>query len=329
MTIATATERRTYDVHGVGVKVHAREATVLDAMDLRLRDFRRAPTSTAVRLEFVAGGRAAHAGAQLADEPGRTVYETPYGELRYVPECDVLHGTLGGVHLHCEAANGFAMIRAPRLSGRELYFATHPLATVSLMELLERRGLFSLHAACLSTADGRGVLLSGTSGAGKSTLSLALAHAGMSFLSDDVIFLAHAAGPARVRVLGFADTVGLTPYAAERFTELRDRFDEPPADGFPKRLGRIEDLFGVPARPSCDPHAIVFTEVVQGGRSAIAPLDPGDALLRLVPDVLITDAASTQAHLAAIAGLLGQVRCYTLRSGADLERAAELVREIV
>ena len=54
-----------------------------------------------------------------------------------------------------------------------------------------------------------------------------------------------------------------------------------------------------------------------------------EALLRLVPDVLLTQAESTRAHLAAIAELLTQVRCYTVRSGHDLERAAQLVRALV
>jgi hypothetical protein len=329
MSAGATRVRVAYDFHGIGVEVCAQDAAVLAAMDLRLRDFRREPGLAALRIEFVADRRDAHADSELCAQPGRPVYDTPYGSLHYVAERDLLHGTLGRVHLHCEPASGLALIRSSQFSGRELYFATHPLATVSLMELLERHGLFSLHAACLATSEGRGVLLSGTSGAGKSTLSLALVRAGMSFLSDDVVFLVHTAATAKISVLGFADTVGLTPFASERFEELRGRLSEPPADGFPKRLGRIEDLFGVSALRDCAPHALVFTEVVHDQSSAIAPLDPREALLRLVPDVLATQAASTQAHLGAIAALLDQVCCYQLRSGADLEHAAELVRAIV
>ncbi len=328
MSAIAITQRRVYDFHGVGVEVCAQAAAVLEMMDLRLRAFGRAPSTVAIRMEFSADGVDADpdAEAELTPEHGRPVYDTPYGSLYYAEGADVLYGKLGGVQLRCEPGRGSALIRSSQLRGRELYFATHPLATVCLMELLERHRLFSLHAACLADDDGRGVLLSGTSGAGKSTLALALARAGMSFLSDDLVFLADAGDGANVRARGFADTVGLTPYAAERFDELRGRLREPPADGFPKRLGRIEDLFAVCARSECVPSAVVFTEVVHGRRSEITPLDPREALLRLVPDVLLTQAASTQAHLAAIAALLDQVRCYQLRSGVDLERAAELVR---
>ncbi|MGO9976525.1 MAG: hypothetical protein ACLP01_27690 [Solirubrobacteraceae bacterium] len=326
----TTSARRSYDFHGVAIEVRSAEPAVLAAMDLRLRDFRSGPHSVlaAVRIGFAVDPHPECYEVDLAQHAGRPVYDTPYGTLRYFSDIDVLAGTLGDVHLRCEPRRGVALIRSPQLSGRRLYFATHPLATVSLMELLERRGMFSLHSACLATRDGRGVILSGTSGAGKSTLSLALVRAGMAFLSDDVVFLAQDGKSGRVRALGFADTVGVTRYAAERFAELAGRLLEPPANGFPKRLARIEDLFGVSSTPSCEPQALVFPEVVPGGASRLEPLDPGEALLRLVPDVLVTDAAGTQAHLGAIAALLGRVRCYALRSGADLERAAELVRAI-
>ncbi len=330
MSAVTTSVRRSYEFHGVAIEVRSAEPAVLAAMDLRLRDFRSGPHSVpaAVRIEFAVDPHPECYEADLAQHAGRPVYDTPYGTLRYFSEIDVLAGTLGDVHLRCEPRRGVALIRSPQLSGRRLYFATHPLATVSLMELLERRNLYSLHAACLATPDGRGVILSGTSGAGKSTLSLALARAGMSFLSDDVIFITQAGTPSALGVLGFADTVGITPFAAECFVELEGWLLEPPADGFPKRLARIEDLFGVSSTPSCGPRALVFPEVVPGGASRLEPLDPGEALLRLVPDVLVTEAAGTQAHLGAIAALIGGVRCYALRSGADLERAAQLVRAI-
>jgi hypothetical protein len=297
---------------------------VIDAVDLRLRDFRTSDHSDAeLSIEFVAGddttGRAAPPPGS-----GRPVYDTPHGTLYYHPTVDALCGRLGRVALHCDASRGTAVQHSPGFTGRELYLATHPLTTIAMMELFERRGLFSLHAACLTPAESRGVLIAGPSGSGKSTLTIALARAGMSFLSDDVVFLEPDCDG--VRVLGFADTLGLTGYAAARFAELGPLMDEPPADGFPKRLHRIEDLFGAATLRACRPTALVFPEVEPRGRSAIAPLDPGEALIRLTPDVLLTEPVSTKAHLEAIAALLGQVRCYTLRSGRDLERAAELVR---
>jgi len=196
-------------------------------------------------------------------------------------------------------------------------------AYIALMETLERRERFSLHAACLER-DGGGVLLAGPSGAGKSTLTFALAGAGLSLLSDDVVFL----DPRRaeVRALGFADALGITAAGARLFPQLRGALDAAPEDGFPKRLVRLEDILPeATLSQSCAPRVLVFPSVDPDSLSALTPLDPGEAMLRLVPDVLLTEPRATQSHLAALAALLGQVRTYTLRSGADLQRAAELV----
>jgi hypothetical protein len=195
------------------------------------------------------------------------------------------------------------------------------------MELLERRGMYSLHAACLTDAGDTtgGVLLAGPSGAGKSTLALALAREGMSFLSDDVVFLI--VDGERVQVLGFADAIGVTERTASHFPELGRLMSQPAADGFPKRLVRIEQMFeGTAAVAACEPCALVFPRVTPNQPSSVSPLPPGEALLRLTPDVLLTDPASTQSHLAAIAALLDRVRPYEVCSGPDLVRAAELVR---
>jgi hypothetical protein len=326
MSSAGARVRLPYDIHGITVEVCADDPTVIEAIQLRLRGFRRGPDHRAdVRFEFVAG---AMGSAEPPSGVGRPVYDTPYGSLYYFPAADTLCGELGGVRLRCEASRGAAVLESAAFSGRELYLATHPLATISLMELLERRGLFSLHAACMARADGRGVLLAGPSGSGKSTLTLALAHAGMAFLSDDIVFLARRRDEVTVCALGFPDAVGITDHAAERFAQLQLP-PGPPADGFPKRLGRIEDLLETSALDRCDPRALVFPEIAPDHPSEIAPLDPGEALLRLVPDVLVTESDATQAHLRAIGMLVEQVRCYALRSGTDVERAADLVRAVM
>jgi len=331
-----AITRQSFEMYGIAVEVSAEAPSVLDAMELRLRGFRAsAERAPELRLEFLTDGSLRPdlpAGTSACiDAPGgaaRAVYDTPHGSMHYFPETDLLRGRLGQVELRCEAGRGLARFHSPAYDERDLYLATHPLTTISLMELLERRGRFALHAACLASAQGRGVLLAGPSGAGKSTLALALALAGMQFLSDDIVFLTAARGSRELRVLGFADTVGLTGFAAAHVPALASLPDKPAA-GFPKRLHRIEDLLVTAPIPSCRPHALVFPEISPEHPSALGPLDPGEAMLRLVPDVLLTHPAATQAHLRAIAALVEQVRCYALRSGPDLGRAVELVQALV
>jgi hypothetical protein len=133
----------------------------------------------------------------------------------------------------------------------------------------------------------------------------------------------------KLQVLGFADTLGLTPYAAMCFPELRDRLAGRPDEGFPKRLGRIEDLYRARSERACDPVAIVFPEITNDASSELHRLDGGQALVRLVPDVLLTDAEATQSHLDVFGALLREVQCYSLSSGRDLERAVALVGELV
>jgi hypothetical protein len=327
MSALATTLCRSYSMHGVTVEVLADEPAVMSALDLRLCGFADTvnPADPSLRFEFVSTP-----GPPPPRGIGRPVYETPYGSLHYFPDYDLLTGDLGGVTLRCEPGQRRALISASAFQGRALYFATHPVATVALMELMERCDRFSLHAGCLADADGNGLVLSGPSGAGKSTLTLALAQAGMGFLGDDVLFLERpAAGASTLRVLGFADALGLGTFAASRFPEYASLAAQPPAEGFPKRLHRCEQLFGREPMLGCTPRVIVFPEVTAELPSEVTPIDRGEALLRLVPDVLLTHAESTQAHVAAIAELLGQVRCYTVRSGRDLEHAAEMIRALV
>ena len=321
---------RTYAVHGFNVELTADDPAVIEAMELRFAGFTGLPTDgdPTLRFEFLSS-----AVSPRPHGARRPVYDTPHGSLHYFPETDVLAGALGGVFLHCAARGARAQIVAPAFGGRTLYFASHPVTTVALMEMMERVGRFSLHSGCLAEANGDGILISGPSGAGKSTLTLALAAAGMELLSDDVVFVApsevSSPGAPAVRAFGFADALGLGSAASRLFPQLDTLLDRIPEDGFPKRLVRSEHLLGRDPAVSCVPRVMVFPEVAADLASAIAPLDRGEALLRLVPDVLATDPEATQAHIATIAELLGQVQCYSLRSGYDLERAADMVRALL
>jgi hypothetical protein len=54
-------------------------------------------------------------------------------------------------------------------------------------------------------------------------------------------------------------------------------------------------------------------------------LSPGEALLELAPNVLLTEARSSQAHLDVLAELVERSDCYRLATGTDLQGAVELL----
>src|SRR6185295_4970218 len=193
-----------------------------------------------------------------------------------------------------------------------------------LMELLKRRGHFPVHAAGLALGD-RGVLLAGTSGAGKSTLAVALARRGFSFLSDDTVFLSPDASGWRVRA--FPDQVDLCADAPDLFPELHQASREDLPPGWRKRQIRAETLYETAICWEVSPRVLIFPAVSGAATSRLRPLSAPDALLELVPNVLLTDADGSQQHLNALAGLAGQCACYRLDTGRDLDDAVAVVRE--
>lgn len=246
----------------------------------------------------------------------RTVYEPPRGEVVYHDGRDLLYLRQGALRALCEPAAGRVRYSAPSVEGEDLWFLSHPLLSVPMMELLKRRGLFGVHAAGASL-EGRALVLAGTSGSGKSTLSVALARAGFGFLGDDTLFLdGH-------RILAFPDEIDLTEESAAFFPGLRLA---PAPAGWRKRQLRADRARIV---WESEPAVLVFPRVSGRPRSELRPVDPGEALLELAPNVLLTEPASSQAHLDALAGLARASRCWRLETGTDLDEAVGLLRELM
>ncbi|MGH2935183.1 MAG: hypothetical protein ACRDL2_11830 [Gaiellaceae bacterium] len=194
--------------------------------------------------------------------------------------------------------------------------ATRFLVTLSMGELLKRRGLYFLHAAGVTVGD-RAILLAGPSGSGKSTLAAALAVCGHGLLGDDSLFLVDRG---QVEVLAFPDAVGLDERSAELISRAFPTWS-PAADvqaALPSELG-----FAI-AGPAATPAAIVFP-VIGSGPTTAEPLSSGHALLRLAPDVLLTERHAAQAHLDVLGDLVRDLPAYQLELGPDLEAAVETV----
>ena len=252
------------------------------------------------------------------ERPGRarTVYEPPAGEVVYDDGRDLLYLRQGSMSVLCEPAAGRVRFSASSTEGEDLWFLSHPLLSVPMMELLKRRGLFGVHAAGASL-DGRALVLAGTSGSGKSTLSVALARAGFGFLGDDTLFLRGN------QILAFPDEIDLTEESVSFFPDLQLA---PAPAGWRKRQLRADETRIV---WESEPAVLVFPRVSGRPRSELRPIDAGEALLELAPNVLLTEPASSQSHLDALAGLARTSRCYRLETGTDLDEAVRLLRELM
>jgi hypothetical protein len=271
-----------------------------------------------------------HAGERhLFERPAsaRPVYDPPLGEVVYDDAADRLYIAYGPrLRVLCEPAAGRSRASAAGMAEEDLWSLSHPLFTLPLVELMKRRGLYGLHAGGVCR-DGRALLLPGTSGSGKSTLTLALARAGFGVLGDDTLFLARgpAEPPRGIRILAFPDEFDLTDQTVAFFPELAPLLDASRPAGWRKRQVRTEELYGAPVVWECRPAVLVFPRVSGERQSALSPLSPGEALLELAPNVLLTEARSSQAHLDVLAELVERSDCYRLATGTDLGGAVELL----
>jgi hypothetical protein len=312
---------RSYDFHGLTLGV----SVPMEAFHARFASLPPADRTPDLRFEIGADGIVRPDGA-------RTVYDPPVGEVVYHDAADLLYLEHGPrLRVLADPGGGrvrFAAIGAvgdTDLEPEELWILSHPLLSVPMMEMLKRRGLFGVHAAGAALG-GRALLLAGTSGSGKSTLSLALARAGLDFLGDDTLFLARRPTPASpLRVLAFPDEIDLTDEAVSFFPDLATRR----TPGWRKRQLRAEEAFGARIAWDCEPAVLVFPRVSGRPRSELRPIEAGEALFELAPNVLLTQPEASQAHLDALAELARASRCYRLDTGTDLKEAADLLRGLV
>lgn len=322
---------RSYDLHGLRLAVTGWEeaASALHGRLERLTADPSAPSRHPDLVFEIAVGPAAAEGLERP-ERGRPVYEPPVGEVLYDDADDRIWIGLGpDQRAVCEPARGRARLWARHGTGEDLWLLSHPLFTLPLVEMLKRRGLWALHAAGLLW-QGRAVVLAGTSGSGKSTLSIALARAGFTFLGDDTLFLApgSSSGTHGLRLLAFPDEVDLTDETASFFPELRPLLAEPRREGWRKRRLRADETFGAQVADEVAPGLLVFPRISGRTESAVSPLEPGEALIELVSNVLLTEPVSSQAHLDALAALTAESSCWRLDTGTDLDGAVHLLRDL-
>ncbi len=258
----------------------------------------------------------------------RPFYELPDGEADYFHAAERLYISYYSdrVRALCDLARGHTLLSYLRPDAYSLYLASHPFVTLPLIELLKRRGLYNLHAAGLAI-NGQGFIVSGNSGAGKTTLAVALVRAGFDFLSDDMLFLT--AGRDGLRILGFPDQSDVADETVTMFPELRAALNPAGLRVGPKSQIRVEEFYRADIIWECRPAVVIFPRIGHRERSELIPLEADEALLELLPNLFLTEAASSQAHLDALTRLAREARCFRLETGRDFDSLADRLRGLV
>jgi hypothetical protein len=303
------------DLHGLTVHIACPDDDVRATIAARLAEL--PPTAAtepdlAVTYDFSAP-------AHVPPADARVIYASPASRVHYAPGEDAFYAIHeDGATMRCSARDGVAEIAAATAAESRVWVLTRPLLTLALMELARARGLQPLHAACLAR-DGRGVVVTGPSGSGKSTVALTLLAAGYDYVSEDLVFL-RGEGDGVV-LCGFPDELGLTEDAGELFPIL-DRASVP-APGWPKgRAGVREVAPAVQIVRTCAPALVLLLDPQA---TEVDEISADDALLELLPSMLMTDPATCRRHVAALSALAGAATCLRLPARPDLVAVVDLV----
>jgi hypothetical protein len=268
-------------------------------------------------------------GHAFGKPPGRAkpFYQLESGDASYFEAKDQLYLCYDDrVRVLCNPGLGSASFSVLEPEMDNLWLASHLLFTICLIEIFKRRGLYSLHAGSFSS-NGKCLLIPGTSGAGKSTLTVASLRANFDYMSDDMVFLI--GRPDGFRVLAFPEAVDVSDQTAGFFPELNFLLHSPKRCGWRKRQIHPMQVYGAKVAPESRPAAIVIPRISMAETSVVTAMDPDEALLEVVPNVLLTEANSCRAHLDVLSELVKSTPCYRLETGRDFDQIPIRFRELL
>jgi hypothetical protein len=325
--VSNSQRTQTYDFHGLNLKVSssAAIATCLDARFQMLPSNGECVETIFFDFESVSDTK----GHRFGKPPGRAkpFYQLEGGDASYFEAEDQLYLCYEDrVRVLCNPGSGSACFSVLEPEIDNLWLASHLLFTICLVEILKRRGLYSLHAGGFSE-NGKCLLIPGTSGAGKSTLTIASLRAHFDYMSDDMVFLIGRSDG--FRVLAFPEEVDVSDQTASFFPELSFLLRSPKRRGWRKRQIHPIQVYGAKVAPEARPAAVVIPRIAEAETSLVTRMDPDEALLEMVPNVLLTEASSCRAHLDALKELVTSTPCYRLDTGRDFDQLSVRFRELL
>ncbi len=184
-------------------------------------------------------------------------------------------------------------------------------------------GITSLHCACLEH-HGRGLLLAGNSGSGKSTLTLALAQAGLGFVSDDWTYFSRR--DAQVLAWGLATALKLRPEAAAYFPELAGREPSTTISGELAFEFDPERQFSLRRSRCCQPAWLIFLERHASHECRLTEVSSDEAAARLEKDLLAEVPDAMISKLETIRKLVERP-CWLLQYGGMPQAVARALTD--
>lgn len=198
---------------------------------------------------------------------------------------------------------------------------------IALIELLRRKGLYTIHATALEK-HGRGILIPGNSGRGKTTSFISLLRSGYRYLSDDHPLIRDAG--AQVELLPFPIKINVTDATVAFFPELREATEHVLRPCTPKRAFYAEDMYPMSMGESCEPAIVLFPHVVDAPHSHLELLPKSRALEALLPQALLVyDQVVARTEFQVLAKLVKQVDCYRLHFGRDILDLPKLINPLL
>jgi hypothetical protein len=221
-------------------------------------------------------------------------------------------------------AEGY-LIKPERMSANLIEYLFH----LTLIELLRRRELYTIHATALEWR-GCGILIPGNSGRGKTTSFISLLRAGYRYLSDDHPLIRDAGD--HIELLPFPIKINVTKETIAFFPELRNASEQVLRlqPGFHKRGFYAEELYRTEIGACCKPALMLFPNVVDASRSYLEPLSKSRALELLLPQALLVyDPEVARREFQVLGKVVQQVDCYRLHFGRDILDLPKLITPLV
>ena len=254
-------------------------------------------------------------------------YELPSGEACYFEAGDQLYLSFGdGVRALSRPGLGCALFSVVESEPVNLFMASHLMFTIVLVEMLKRRGCYSMHSAGFSKG-GKAILIPGTSGAGKSTLAITLLRSGFGYLSDDMVFLRR--GSDGLGVLGFPGGRRRKRSNDQLFPRARLSWGVPKTRGWPKRQVRADEVYGVGLVLGGPTGSHRNSANCRQGNKRSEPIDADEALAGNGFQRFAHGRSSCQSHLDILTELVRQTPCYRLETGRDFDRIPVLLGELL